>query len=186
MGGCWVAKNTLKSQQVKQYIQRCACSKHNKPSDKCNKSKCIAVDQACFTDSTCVHTSMWTGRIDPVCASGPLKHKKPLCIIRWGGGLEREGWSVELREGSVTFLITNQMTSFTAHRNPLSPPTVLYHIQPSSPLGSLERLFPFSEHNQSTESGRGSRSLTLSDTHSFLPVICGGVLCQSFLCHTRC
>lgn len=76
---------------------------------------------------------------------------------------------MELREGSVTFLITNQMTSFTAHRNPLSPPTVLYHIHhPPLALGSLARLFLFSEHNQSTEQGRGSCSLTLSYTQRIL------------------
>lgn len=52
--------------------------------------RCIAMYGACLTDSTCVHSSRRTGRNDPMCASGPLKHKKPLCIISWGGGMERQ------------------------------------------------------------------------------------------------
>lgn len=68
-----------------QFIQYCTFSYDNKTSDRC-----IAMYGACLTDSTCVHSSMWTGRNDPMCASGPLKHKKPLCIISWGGGMERQ------------------------------------------------------------------------------------------------
>lgn len=33
-------------------------------------------------ESSLFYTSTQTGRNDPVDASGPLKHKKPLCIIR--------------------------------------------------------------------------------------------------------
>jgi len=82
------------------------------------------------------------------------------------------GWSEALREGSVTVLTTNQMTSFTAQRNPLSPPllfitfTILPSPQPRTPV-SFQR----------THSLTGAQPFTYT-ANSSLPVTCG-VVCQS-------
>lgn len=80
--------------------------------------------------------------------SGPLQQKGLLYISNKGGGArDRERQRVTLRGGGrVTFLLANQMTSFTAQEFSLS--LVLYH---SSSLYGLARFFPFSAHNQSIE-----------------------------------
>lgn len=60
-----------------------------------------------------------------VSVSGPLKHKKPLCNVCRG----HRGPACGAEEGSVALFISNQMTSFTEHRNAVSP-----HEQPWLPF----------------------------------------------------
>lgn len=69
--------------------------------------KLTAILWAFLTDSTCVHAAMWTGRNDPVCESGPLEHKKPLCIICWEEEWGDRGVACGA-EGGVSDLLHNQ------------------------------------------------------------------------------
>lgn len=143
----------------------------------------------CATDSTCLHNSMWNGRNDPVClcvckcmcVCGSLKDKKPLCIISWGGGRERQkGWVLSWGRGqwpsSESFRWPNSQHIGILCRPPLcslscSPPCLCSTVLLAS--------FPFSDY--STEQGWHSCLLTLSQSQhilycqlcvgSFMPVL---------------
>lgn len=142
----------------------------------------------CFTDSTCVHTSMWTGRNDPMSASGSLKHKKPLCIISWGGGRERRGgggvfsWGRGQWPSSQPFRWPNSQQ----HRNPLSPPTVLYHIH--HPPLTRQCCLPLSFQRTQSINWAGMRLMLtnpfINTAHSLLPAMCGLFMPVFPLSHT--
>lgn len=73
--GC--TNRITQSQQLKQHIQHRASSSTNK--QVVNAISQNAVHQACFTDNTCALLCEPGGLTQ--CASGPLKHKQPLCVM---------------------------------------------------------------------------------------------------------
>lgn len=140
-----------------------------------NKCRIVGLTAHCadFTDSTCVHPCMWTARTDPVCASGPLKHKKLLCIISWGGGRERQS-------GGVWSRGRGRWPSPQPSRWPHSQHTGILCLPPLFLDASTILPFLFLLRRRYSE-------LALSNpfkhtAHSFLPAPCG-FWCQSFLLH---